>query len=73
MTPDERDARERLGAWLAAEPFRYFVQGIWHLNGFAFVQLYEHQRDPAHVVMLANGEGHTLAAAIIDALEKAEV
>jgi hypothetical protein len=64
-------ARQWLGAWLSAEPYRYWEHGNWRPDGSDWVHLCEYQAgDPRDIVILGSGEGPDLAAAIMAALEK---
>jgi hypothetical protein len=63
-------AKQRLGAWLSAEPCRYWEHGNWRPDGADWVHLCEKPGDPRDIVILGSGEGPDLAAAIMAALEK---
>lgn len=71
--PDqEHVARLRLGAWLAAEPGRTWDHGVGVPAGAERVELFRYTHAGIERARLGDGEGPTLAAAIISALEKAQ-
>lgn len=68
MTDDEKAARARLGSWLSAEPGRTWDRST--LAGSHIVWLFEKVRNDPNWQVEHEGEGPTLAAAILAALGK---
>jgi hypothetical protein len=72
LSADERAARSRLGAWLAAEPGRTWDDWSRFSTVEKVVVLMPYAGDFPNCANQVQGSGPTLAAAICDALGNAE-